>query len=84
MGEKGPHTKHISNVTENSVTAMFVFIQLSTIFWYVGPLKETQAKVYKVTFLLILHPLSLVLINGFLDLESDKASSSIWRKNLPA
>ena len=59
MGGKEVPTQNIwGTVTEISVTvsqSMFVLLLLSTKFWYVGPLKETKAKV---TFLLILHPLS--------------------------
>ena len=63
-GKRGPHTKHMGDRIRDlgySVTvqcyrlqSMFVLLLLSTKFWYVGPLKETKAKV---TFLLILHPL---------------------------
>ena len=62
MGGKEVPTQNIWGtvlVSEISVTStvdqsMFVLLLLSTNFWYVGPLKETKAKV---TFLLILHPL---------------------------
>ena len=60
-GKRGPHTKHMGDRgalrARSRSESMFVLVLLSTIFWYVGPLKETKAKV---TFLLILHPLSTI------------------------
>ena len=56
-GEKrSPHKTYGGPYPRSRLQSMFVLVLLSTIFWYVGPLKETKAKV---TFLLILHPLRI-------------------------
>ena len=54
---KGTMAWHGATCTRSRSSSMFVLLLLGTIFWYVGPLKETKAKV---TFLLILHPLRSV------------------------
>ena len=54
-GEKRSRYKtYGATYPRSRLQSMFVLLLLSTKFWYVGPLKETKAKV---TFLLILHPL---------------------------
>ena len=52
--KRSPHKTYGGPYPRSRLQSMFVLLLLSTKFWYVGPLKETKAKV---TFLLILHPL---------------------------